>query len=112
MVALALGGALLAACERAPTIDESYYRLQMETDLLNLMFVEDAYFTDNATYTSSLPALRYGPSYGVTITFGVANATGWNATASHFHSSSFCGVFVGTAPSPVAGAVKREPACP
>ena len=112
-LSLLAGAALVvAACERTATVDESYYRLQMEQDLLNLVQVEDTYFSANATYSAVASQLHYYPSYGVTVTIGAVSATGWNATASHFHSSNICGVFVGTASSPIAGAVKREPACP
>ena len=109
---LGIAGVLAAACERSATVDDSYYRLQMEQDLLNLVQVEDSYFTDNASYTTSMSQMGFFPSYGVTVTIFSASATGWSATARHFHTSSTCGVFVGTAASPVPGAVKREPACP
>jgi hypothetical protein len=104
--------AALAACERSATVDDSYYRLQMEQDLLNLLHAEDAYFTANATYSGTAGPAGFYPSYGVTVKIGTATATGWNATASHFHASSDCGIFVGDAPSPINGATKREPACP
>ena len=103
---------VVAACERSATVDDSYYRLQMEQDLLNLLHAQDAYFTANNTYSAQMSPVGFYASYGVTVTIGTATSSGWNATASHFHSSSVCGVFVGSAPSPIAGAVKREPACP
>ena len=103
---------LAAACENASTVDDSYYRLQMEWDLLNLVNAQDAYFTATAAYTTSASALEYIPSYGVTVTIGSASATGWSATSRHFDSSVICGVFVGSATTPIPGATKREPACP
>ena len=112
LMAAGICGLLASACENASTVDDSYYRLQMEWDMINLVNAQDAYFTTNATYTASASALEYIPSYGVTVTIGAATATGWNATSKHFDSQVMCGVFVGTASSPIPGATKREPACP
>src|SRR3954469_10242634 len=112
LVAAALFGLGVAACENASTVDDSYYRLQMEYDLLNLVNAQDAYFLDNTTYTTSASALKYLPSYGVTVTIGEATATGWSATSKHFDSHVVCGVFAGNAASPIPGATKKEPACP
>lgn len=112
MAAVAVCGILAAGCENASTVDDSYYRLQMEHDLLNLLNAQDAYFLDNASYTTSTTSLSFLPSYGVTVTIGSASATGWNATSKHFDTSVICGVFAGSATSPIPGASKREPACP
>jgi hypothetical protein len=112
VLAAAACGLVAAACENPSTVDDSYYRLQMEWDLINLVSAQDAYFTATAAYTTSAAALEYIPSYGVTVTIGSANATGWSATSRHFDSKVVCGVFAGSATSPITGATKREPACP
>ncbi len=110
--AAGLCGLLATACENASSVDDSYYRLQMEWDLINLVNAQDAYFADNAAFTTSASSLNYVPSYGVTVTISSASATGWNATSKHFDSKVTCGVFVGNATPPIAGLVAREPACP
>lgn len=112
LMAAGLCGVIAAACENASTVDDSYYRLQMEWDLRNLVNAQDAYFTSNAAYTTSASQLRFIPSYGVTVTIGAATMTGWNATSKHFDSSVICGVYAGNASSPIPGASKKEPACP
>ena len=112
VAALAVCGVIAAACENASTVDDSYYRLQMEWDLRNLVSAQDAYFTSNATYSVVPADLHFIPSYGVTVTIGAANPTGWNATSKHFDSSVICGVYAGNASSPIPGASKKEPACP
>jgi hypothetical protein len=112
LMAAGLCGLAVAACENASTVDDSYYRLQMEYDLRNLVNAQDAYFLDNTSYTTSASALKYLPSYGVTVTIGAATATGWSATSKHFDSQVICGVYAGSAATPIPGATKREPACP
>ena len=112
LAAVAACGILAAGCENASTVDDSYYRLQMEHDLLNLVNAQDAYFLGNASYTTSTASLDFHSSYGVTVTIGSASATGWAATSKHFDSSVICGVFAGSATTPIPGATKKEPACP
>jgi type II secretion system protein G len=83
---------------------EKTYVAQMKTDLRNLATAEEAYFYDNGTYSSSLPALNVQPTTGVSITWGTVNAQGWGASATHasMPGGKTCALFTG--PNPVAPA--------
>jgi len=68
----------------------------IRSDLRNLATAEEAYFYDNSVYATSLGALDYNMSPGVTVAIGSANATGWSATATHPAASpATCAVFYG-----------------
>ncbi|MDO8666750.1 MAG: hypothetical protein Q7J79_09070, partial [Gemmatimonadales bacterium] len=101
------------------------YLSAMKSDLRNLVTAQESYIADFVTYTptpeDSVPSPydsigahrfhRFNTSTGVTITVGVATATGWNATARHNGVAQTCGIFVGDAPSPMEGASEGEPKC-
>ena len=57
------------------------YVATVKTDLRNLVTAEEAYFSDNMTYTTTTANLNYNVSAGNTVTVGSANGTGWSATA-------------------------------
>jgi hypothetical protein len=63
------------------------------------------------TYTTNL-GTAFSTSAGVTMAIGAATGTGWSATASHNATTKTCGIFVGSATSPVSGANEGEPKCP
>lgn len=72
----------------------------LRSDLRNLATAEEAYFYENGTYTSSLAALNFNGSPGVTFTFGAATAGGWSANATHPQAYPIqCALFVGSAPA-------------
>jgi hypothetical protein len=83
----------------------------MKADLRNLVAAEEIYFADQVTYTTSLRALSFIPSTGVSVMIGTAVGTGWNATATHSATGKICGIFVGGASSPLPGANEGEPVC-
>jgi len=89
----------------------------MKSDLLNLITAEEDYFADSSTYSSTLAegsplSQRFGPSIGVTVTIGVATATGFNAMARSLEDPSLvCGIFVGDAAPPIKGQQEGEPKC-
>lgn len=77
----------------------------IKSDLRNLATAQEAYFYENHSYTSSLSALNFTPTTGVTFSFSVANAGGWSATATHPQAFPIiCALFMGSAP-PLAPAV-------
>jgi hypothetical protein len=104
---------------------ERAYVAAMKSDLRNLVTAQEVYFADSVTYTADPavmvpvwtgtdttgPSPYFLPSSGATITIGVVTGTGWNATARHNGTSRTCGIFVGNAPPPVAGALEGEPKC-
>ncbi len=79
------------------------YVASMRSDLRNLATAEEAYLANYVTYTATLSNLNYMTSPGNTITITAASAAGWAATAANNATTETCGVFVGTAPAPIAG---------
>lgn len=79
------------------TRERSYFAA-MKSDLKNLAAHEEAYYADTYTYTSSLSALEFRTSDGVTITINEATTSGWAATATHQGlAGEQCGIYYGSA---------------
>jgi len=71
----------------------------LRADLRNLVTAEEAYFYDNASYTTDIPSLNIRVTTGVTITFGTATAGGWSAKVTHPMAWPIeCAIFFGSAP--------------
>ena len=75
----------------------------MRSDLRNLATAEEGYYYSNSAYSSSLSALNFLSSAGVTITVPEATSGGWSGTASHVSlpPAEKCTVYFGTA-APIA----------
>jgi len=99
------------------------YQATLASDLVHLVWWEEAYFADFGAY-SATPEKGYttpsagravqgfASSAGVTIRIGAATRSGWNATAIHrLDEGVVCAVFLGDGPAPEAGAVAGEPKC-
>ena len=72
----------------------------LKSDLRNLVTAEEAYYYENQTYTTSLPALNISLSTGVTITWGTVNSTGWAARVTHPLAYPIqCAMFIGSVPA-------------
>ena len=72
----------------------------LRADLRNLVTAEEAYFYDNATYTTDIPSLNIRVTTGVTITFGTATPGGWSAKVTHPMAWPIqCAIFFGSAPA-------------
>ena len=70
----------------------------MRSDLHNLVTAEEGYYYSNNSYNSSLSALNFNTSAGVTITVPEATAGGWSAAATHSSlGAETCTVYFGTA---------------
>jgi type IV pilus assembly protein PilA len=79
------------------------YAASMRSDLHNLAVAQESYLYDNSSYTTSLAAMNFNPSNGVTITIGVATGQGWNAQAEHVMANPIrCYIYVGNAALPPA----------
>jgi len=77
---------------------EKAYVAAMKSDLKNLASQQEIYYSDgNYSYTTASAALGYAVSEGVTVAIGVANATGWSATAIHGGTTQACGIYYGDA---------------
>ena len=72
----------------------------LRADLRNLITAQEAYFYDNAAYTSTLTDLNLRVTTGVTISFGTATSGGWSARVTHPMAWPIeCAVFFGSAPA-------------
>ncbi len=89
------------------------YWAAVRSDLRNLVTAQESYFADSVTYTTSLAALRFQASRGVTVRILSASARGWAAVATHESAPGMrCGIFVGNATPPLPEVQNEgEPAC-
>lgn len=72
----------------------------LRADIRNLITAQEAYFYDNAAYTSDINLLNIRMTTGVTVAFGVASTGGWSARVTHPMAWPIrCAVFVGSAPA-------------
>ena len=111
IVVVIIGILAAIAIPKFANTKEKAYIAAMKSDLRNLITAQESYFADNVTYTGTLGNLSYAASTGVTVTMGTTTGTGWAATASHNGTSKTCGIYVGSATAPVAGANEGEPKC-
>lgn len=69
----------------------------LRADLRNLITAQEAYFYDNATYTTNMTDLNLRVTTGVTVTFGAATSGGWSARVTHPMAWPIqCAVFFGS----------------
>ena len=91
------------------------YLATLKADLRNLVVAEEAYFTNNATYTTSMPTTLYQSSQGVTYGVSGVVATGWEGTATHVGlvgaTPAGCHIAIGTTAT-TAGEDEGTPYCP
>ena len=72
----------------------------LKTDLRNLSTAEEAYFFENAGYTSNQSLLSYRTSPGVVLTVIDATSSGWSALATHPASYPLtCALYAGNVPA-------------
>jgi type IV pilus assembly protein PilA len=102
VVVTLIGLLALMALPRFSRTRDKAYRAQMQTSLRTLVSAQEAYFTDNAAYTSNLANLTYDPTPMVTLSIEEVTGNGWSAKATHSKTPIECGLYLG-AVSPVAG---------
>ncbi len=83
IVVVIIGILAAIAIPKFANTKQKAYLATVKTDLRNLVTAEEAYFSDNTTYTTSLSTTQFQPSKGVTYSVGTATGTGWAATATH-----------------------------
>ena len=83
IVVVIIGILAAIAIPKFANTKEKAYMATMKSDLRNLITAEEAYFSDNTTYTTALATTQYDPSQGVTYSVTNASGTGWEATATH-----------------------------
>jgi hypothetical protein len=91
------------------TRERAYYAA-MKSDLRNLAFREEAYFSDHGTYTDDPASLRFVTSGGVTATI-TASDDGWAATVTHsaLGEEDGCAIYFGSATAPTSPAQPTGP---
>ena len=83
IVVVIIGILAAIAIPKFANTKQKAYVATVKTDLRNLVTAEEAYFSDNFTYTTSLSTTQFQPSKGVTYSVTTAAGTGWAATATH-----------------------------
>ena len=96
IVVVIIGILAAIAIPKFANTKEKAYIAAMKSDLKNLSTAEEAYFSDNQTYTTSLPTSQFNSTQGVTVTIGSASGTGWAATATHGSTTKTCTITYGT----------------
>ena len=96
-------------------VKERAYIATVKSDLKNIAYAQELYFTNNYTYAQATPLLReYSPSPDVTLIM-VASADGWRAKGTHKANANVqCAVFHGEvrvswAPATVEGSIACVP---
>jgi prepilin-type N-terminal cleavage/methylation domain-containing protein len=111
VVVLIIGILAAIAIPRFTGTKERAHLAAMKSDLRNLVTAQETYQATSGSYASTIGALPVSASAGVTITIASADAAGWSATATHAGTSRTCGIYIGSASPPVAGAQPGEAAC-
>jgi prepilin-type N-terminal cleavage/methylation domain-containing protein len=116
LIVVVIVGILAAiALPKFGTTKERAYVATMQSDLHNLISNQEAYLADNGTYYGgaipNLAVLPYRPSTGTTITIVLANASGWQATATFTNTTRTCAVFYGNVAAIAPAIVDGQPKC-
>jgi prepilin-type N-terminal cleavage/methylation domain-containing protein len=115
IVVVIIGILAAIAIPKFANTKQKAYVATVKTDLRNLVTAEEAYFSDNTTYTTALATTQFQPSQGVTYSVTAATGTGWAATATHVGlvgaTPSGCHIAIGTAAT-TASESEGAPYCP
>lgn len=97
IVVVIIGILAAIAIPKFQTTKGKAYTASLKTDLRNLSTAQEAYFFENAAYTTSLSSLNLNTSPGVVLTVVDATASGWSARATHPASFPLtCALYNGT----------------
>jgi len=98
IVVVIIGILASIAIPKFSAVREKAYLAAARADLRNLANLQDVYYNDNYTYTTSTSALGFDNTEGVTVSIGEATNLGWSATAVHAGlTSETCAIFHGGA---------------
>ncbi len=98
IVVVIIGILASIAIPKFGAVREKAYLAAARADLRNLANLQDVYYNDNYTYTTSTTDLGFDNTEGVFITIGEATNVGWSATASHAGlPSESCAIYHGNA---------------
>lgn len=88
-----------------------YYITVMTSDLRNLAVTEEAYWSEEGTYSMDVGALKFVASPDVKVRMITADTTGWSARASHDKNGAICAIYYGAAPALAPATVKNVIGC-
>jgi prepilin-type N-terminal cleavage/methylation domain-containing protein len=119
IVVVIIGILAAIAIPKFASTKQKAYVASMRDDLRNLVTEQEAYFSDNNTYTTiaNLKSTNsYQTSKGNTVTTQTVSATGWAATANNTFvgtaTPSICDVWIGGAAAPnTVDSIEGAPAC-
>jgi len=83
IVVVIIGILAAIAIPKFSAVRERAYLASLKSDLKNLATLQDVYYNDSYSYSTSFTDLDFGASDGVTITIGEANNLGWSASSAH-----------------------------
>ena len=110
IVVVIIGILAAIAIPKFANTKEKAYLASMKSDLRNLITAEEAYFSDNAAYTTAIAVANYTVSTGVTGPTVTMSADGWTASVAHNLTAKTCAIYIGT--TALAPANKEgEPKC-
>jgi type IV pilus assembly protein PilA len=108
IVVVIIGILAAIAIPKFASTKQKAYTASMKTDLRNLVTAQEAYFSDNTSYTTSATSgpitSSFHPSAGNNIAVVAATTTGWSASATNnfvpsANSGGTCYVYVGSGTS-------------
>jgi type IV pilus assembly protein PilA len=115
IVVVIIGILAAIAIPKFGSTKEKAYLANMKSDLRNLATAQESYLATSFVYYGGgfpNPALPYNPSSGVTITIGVATASGWSATATMPGlTTKTCALFIGSAPAVAPATTEGQVTC-
>ncbi len=97
IVVVIIGILAAIAIPRFSSTREKAYTASVQSDLRHVANLQESYFAENHQYTTSVSALGFADSEGVTLSAITVTGTGWSATATHPGTPDICGMFYGEA---------------
>ena len=94
IVVVIIGILAAIAIPKFSNTKEKAYVAAMKSDLRNLVTTEESYFADNNIYSSSLVALNFAESAGVTLTVANTGGISFNATSAHTSTTKTCAIYI------------------
>jgi len=98
IVVVIIGILASIAIPKFSSVRDKAFMAAAKADLRNLANLQDVWYNDNYTYTTSTTDLDFQPSEGVVVTIGEATNLGWSATAYHLGlTADNCAIYHGSA---------------
>jgi type IV pilus assembly protein PilA len=110
IVVVIIGILAAIAIPKFANTKEKAYVASMKADLRNLVTAQEAYFSNGAVYTTTLPATAYALSTGnQSLDITIDGGLGWSAVVENTATTITCRIGVGTLVTSPDG--EGEPVC-